>query len=1404
MKRVTRGYKGFANSLLCGLAALAAAGTAHAADGVWLNVAAGNWNDTTKWAGGTVASGVGSVGTFTNATSAMVNQNVAGLTLGGLFFANVNHTVTNGAVTLDNGASPAAVTVGLSHVATEATLTMPLNGTGGLTKRGPGRLNLTAPVPGALDGPLTVAAGTVSATAISGVPFGAGSVLLTGGALEAFPAGSGADVVIEAASGAAGNTFTYGAGNSLLRFSKGTNSSVALTLGNAGAAAESVLLRADYGTLVIAPTNGTSAANLGAAERLFVSGGVATHNGMVSASVVGRNNDARQSGELLAYGANGFERAAYADGLGGGADSIANVTNASATGSAQVYALRVGEGATLAINSGETLTVGDGTRPAGVVLSSSVALSAAVTNGTLAFGTSEGVIHFGEGRNDQLPVRVYSTITGQSGITLSGLTPLSDLELVAAAGNGYSGGTRILSGRVRVPAANRLGPDPVTVRGHAGWGGQLWLTGAITLTNSLRLAGLCGFAEPHSFGTLRLEAGGTVLSGPIELLDDARISVSGGSRTVTVSGPISGTGAFEANAPFVSYTYGTLLLTGANSYSGGTRVNRGELRVGTGGTLGSGPVQNHATLTFASADALEVTNAVTGTGRLTHQGTGTLTLSGARSYAGPLTLDGTLDLDGFSSAYGSLDGTGRVVNAAGPAAVLTVGSANTSTSFSGLIENDITLAKVGSGTLTLYGTHRYSGATVVGGGVLKLGNGVMTEGLSYRLDATDGAKVTLSDSNVTAWATSAGALTFSQTTAALQPVYVTNAINGRAAVRFGSVRNRLATAQSAVAQTVFILNNKLGNTSLAGIWGMNGTDIGIRAGGNTVWNHPGNTGDFSNGTGGQMFINGAAGNTFAAGLPHLVTAVRPTATANTTNAVGDYANLSAGVRSYNGYLGEVLVYNRLLSVPERQSVENHLLRKWLGTGVAPADLLPPTTALVVSNSAAFDLNGVSQTVASLSGGGAVRSSYENACTLTVGGDGASTAYYGGIAGSVSLVKTGSGTLTLFGTNTYSGPTVVSGGVLRLGDWPLASGLAYRLDASDEARVTLESGGSNVTDWAASAGATLSLTQGVANLRPIYVTNAINGRAAVRFGSVRTRLAATQASTAQTVFIVNRTLGYINLAGIWGQSLVDFGIRSASASAWQHLGNANTGDFTFGGQMSINGVAGNTFTVGQPHIVTAVRAAPTNGVTAVGDYWYSGTYSRYYIGDIGEVLVYDRALDAAERQAVEAYLSHKWLGAGVPGRLPATANITLEAGATLDLNGQAQALAGLTGVGAVVGGSVAVSGPIAPGGSGTVGSLSFTHAPVLAGTLLVDVRADGTCDQLVVTGDLDVSQLALVIADTAQLGTAAYTIATCAGDLAGEFTGDNLPEKTWAVRYDRTPGAGRVLLVPQRGTVIGVK
>jgi autotransporter-associated beta strand protein len=193
------------------------------------------------------------------------------------------------------------------------------------------------------------------------------------------------------------------------------------------------------------------------------------------------------------------------------------------------------------------------------------------------------------------------------------------------------------------------------------------------------------------------------------------------------------------------------VLTGTNTYSGGTRVHRNTLKVGTGGTLGTGPVENDYSLIFDSASTVEVTNLLSGTGSLTHQGAGTLKLGRVPDYVGPLTLNGTLDLCGSSAAFGALSGVGRVVNSSGLDLVLTVGSGNTNTVFSGQIDDGISLVKTGTGTLTLFNTNRYSGATTVSGGTLKMGSLSDISGLSYRLDASKlDSLTTLNDTNVTA------------------------------------------------------------------------------------------------------------------------------------------------------------------------------------------------------------------------------------------------------------------------------------------------------------------------------------------------------------------------------------------------------------------------------------------------------------------------------------------------------------------------------------------------------------------------------------------------------------------------------------------------------------------------------
>jgi autotransporter-associated beta strand protein len=91
-----------------------------------------------------------------------------------------------------------------------------------------------------------------------------------------------------------------------------------------------------------------------------------------------------------------------------------------------------------------------------------------------------------------------------------------------------------------------------------------------------------------------------------------------GAGNVTVNGVISGAGvALTKNGP------NTLILTNANTYSGGTTINAGTLQVGTGGATGSiaGNVTNNGTLAVNRTGTLALGN-ITGTG------TTTLTVSG--------------------------------------------------------------------------------------------------------------------------------------------------------------------------------------------------------------------------------------------------------------------------------------------------------------------------------------------------------------------------------------------------------------------------------------------------------------------------------------------------------------------------------------------------------------------------------------------------------------------------------------------------------------------------------------------------------------------------------------------------------------------------------------------------------
>ena len=72
--------------------------------------------------------------------------------------------------------------------------------------------------------------------------------------------------------------------------------------------------------------------------------------------------------------------------------------------------------------------------------------------------------------------------------------------------------------------------------------------------------------------------------------------------------------------------------------------------------------------------------------------------------------------------------------------------------------------------------------------------------------------------------------------------------------------------------------------------------------------------------------------------------------------------------------------------------------------------------MVIGNSGTLNLNGNSQTIASLAGGGNVSLGAGAGGTLTTGGSNASTTYSGVISGTGGLAKAGSGTFTVTGVN----------------------------------------------------------------------------------------------------------------------------------------------------------------------------------------------------------------------------------------------------------------------------------------------------------------------------------------------------------------------------------------------------
>ena len=163
---------------------------------------------------------------------------------------------------------------------------------------------------------------------------------------------------------------------------------------------------------------------------------------------------------------------------------------------------------------------------------------------------------------------------------------------------------------------------------------------------------------------------------------------------------------------------GTLILTGANTYAGGTAIEAGTLQIGNGGTSGSilGDVADNGRLAFNRSDTTTFAGTISGTGTLSQSGSGTTILTATNSYAGGTTIDaGTLQI-------GNGGTNGSIVSAVTDNALLAFDRSDVIT-YAGTISGTGALSQAGSGTLILTGTNSYAGGTTIGAGTLQIGDG---------------------------------------------------------------------------------------------------------------------------------------------------------------------------------------------------------------------------------------------------------------------------------------------------------------------------------------------------------------------------------------------------------------------------------------------------------------------------------------------------------------------------------------------------------------------------------------------------------------------------------------------------------------------------------------------------------
>ncbi len=605
-------------------------------------------------------------------------------------------------------------------------------------------------------------------------------------------------------------------------------------------------------------------------------------------------------------------------------------------------------------------------------------------------------------------------------------------SLLAAPVNKETTGTDLTAGTSWVGGIAPGSGDVATWAGGTALGGALAI-GSDQSWQGIDIQSATGAITTSGAGILTLGSSGiTLAGGGVDLTLGNAVSIGavqswqiGDGRTLTASGIVSGGSALTVNGNAT----GILFLTGNNTFTGGTTLQAGSIRIQHNNGLGTGSLGVNGGAIGSDNNTRTLPNAININGNVRIGGTGFGT--GAVVINGDVNLGAAVrTIEAIPTAVVAATGAGTIIN--------------------GLISNG-GITKSGAGILTvLNNSNAYTGATTIDAGTFVINQKSIAQSASVTINGT-------------------GALTLTENGAGTHDI---NNLNGASG---SSIRTDFNITGTATARTLRVNQTTDGTHAGTFSQGTGARVISLEKAGsailsltNTANAYTGSTavnaGTLRIGGAGRLNSGSYAGGVSIAGGATLHYDSSATQLFSGILSGGGTLKASGGILRLTGantFSGQIVVSGGDVVLDSLDSESGEPSVQMSGGRLLLASPFAGQTATI------GNLTGTGGLINPMYGsGGAVRTLQVN---QTVDGEFGGTIQdaTSGEVRLVGLTKTGAATLALTANNTYSGATSVNDGTLLINGTQTGTGL---ITVSSGATL---GGSGSVSQVLVSAGGTLA-------------------------------------------------------------------------------------------------------------------------------------------------------------------------------------------------------------------------------------------------------------------------------------------------------------------------------------------